>query len=63
MKILQSLTQNFESIVVAIEESKDLSSLSVESFLGSLQSHKLHMKQYNSSPLEQAFKTQLSLKF
>ena len=42
-KILRSLTRKFESTVVAIEESKDLSTLSVESLLRSLQSHKLRM--------------------
>lgn len=59
-KILRSLTRKFESIVVAIEESKDLSSLSVESLLGSLQSYELHMKQYDTSHLKQAFQTQIS---
>ena len=54
-KILRSLTRKFDSTVVAIEESKDLSTLSVESLLGSLQSHELRMKQYDTAPLEQAF--------
>ena len=46
-KILRSLTWKFESTIVAIEESKGLSKLSVESLLRSLQSHELRMKQYN----------------
>ncbi|XP_077217878.1 uncharacterized protein LOC143852380 [Tasmannia lanceolata] len=61
-KILRSLTRKFEYIVVAIEESKDLASLSLESFLGSLQSHELRMKQFDSSPLEQAFQNQVSFR-
>ncbi|XP_077232656.1 uncharacterized protein LOC143870019 [Tasmannia lanceolata] len=61
-KILRSLTPNFEYFVVAIEELKDLASLSIESLLGSLQSHELRMKQFDSSPLEQAFQTQVSFR-
>ncbi|GAV61765.1 UBN2 domain-containing protein [Cephalotus follicularis] len=58
-KILRSLTQKFEYIVVAIEESKDLSSLSLESFLGSLQSLELRMNQFDAPPLEHAFQSQV----
>ncbi|GAV84464.1 DUF4219 domain-containing protein/UBN2 domain-containing protein [Cephalotus follicularis] len=58
-KILKSLTRKFEYIVVAIEESKDLSSLSLESLLGSLQSHELRMKQFDAPPLEHAFQSQV----
>lgn len=57
-KILRSITRKFEYVVVAIEESKDLSELSLESFLGTLQSHELRMNQFESPSLEQAFQTQ-----
>ncbi|KAI3708725.1 hypothetical protein L2E82_38127 [Cichorium intybus] len=59
-KILRSLTRRFEYIVVAIEESKDLSTLSLESLLGTLQSHELRMKQFDSPTYEQAFQFQSS---
>ncbi|XP_077237259.1 uncharacterized protein LOC143878927 [Tasmannia lanceolata] len=61
-KMLRSLTRKFEYIVVAIEESKDLATISLESLLGSLQSYELRMKQFDSSPLEQAFQTQVSFR-
>ncbi|XP_035836117.1 uncharacterized protein LOC118484222 [Helianthus annuus] len=57
-KILRSLTRKYESVVVAIEESKDLTTVSTEELLGILQSHELRMKQYDESPIEQAFQIQ-----
>jgi len=59
-KILRSLTRKFEYIVVAIEESKDLSFLSLESLIGTLQSHELRIKQFDSASYEQAFQIQQS---
>ncbi|KAI3701552.1 hypothetical protein L6452_26726 [Arctium lappa] len=57
-KILRSLTRKFEYIVVAIEESKDISTLSLESLLGTLQSHELRLRKFETPPVEQAFQIQ-----
>ena len=56
--ILCSMTKKFEHVVVAIEESKDLKTFSLEELLGSLQSYELRIKQFDSSPSEQAFQVQ-----
>ncbi|XP_022004485.1 uncharacterized protein LOC110902055 [Helianthus annuus] len=57
-KILRSLTRKYESVVVAIEESKDLNTISTEELLGILQSHELRLKQYDDASVEQAFQVQ-----
>lgn len=44
-KILRSLAPKFDHLVVAIEESKDLSTLSKEELLGSLESHEQRMSE------------------
>ncbi|KAL4589890.1 hypothetical protein LXL04_002802 [Taraxacum kok-saghyz] len=62
-KILRSLTRKFEYVVVAIEESKYLSTLSLENLLGILQSHELRMRNFDdTSPTEQAFYSQAQSK-
>ncbi|PHT36714.1 hypothetical protein CQW23_24414 [Capsicum baccatum] len=61
-KILRSLTRKFNYVVAAIEESKDLSEISFDELVGSLQAHELKMKQYDDSEsLDKALQSKLSL--
>jgi len=59
-KILRSLIDDFESIVCAIEESKDLSVLSVEELVGSLEAHEQRRRKKHE-PRDQALKAKLDL--
>ncbi|KAL4325065.1 hypothetical protein GQ457_11G028180 [Hibiscus cannabinus] len=56
-KLLRSLTRKYESIVSAIEESKDLTVLTIDELLGSLQSHEDRHKSYEEN--EKAFQAKL----
>ncbi|XP_004515992.1 uncharacterized protein [Cicer arietinum] len=44
-RILRTLTQRYDHIVVAIEESKDLDKMKVEDLQGSLEAHKLRVRE------------------
>lgn len=59
-KVLRSLPARFEAIVVAIEETKDLSQFSVDELNESLISHEHRLNRVARSSLEHAFKTQVS---
>ncbi|KAM2650585.1 hypothetical protein EV1_014562 [Malus domestica] len=61
-KILRSLTSNFEHVVTAIEESKNLETMSAKELLGSLLVHEQHI-QKNASPttLKQALESKLNI--
>ncbi|KAA8542604.1 hypothetical protein F0562_023756 [Nyssa sinensis] len=60
-KILRSLTQKFEHVVPAIEESKDLSKLSMYELMGSLETHEKRMSRFSSQSLEQAFQSTVNI--
>jgi hypothetical protein len=59
-KVLRTFPKKFDAMVIAIEESKDLTQLSVDELWGSLLSHESRMNIYDNS-LENAFRSQVSI--
>jgi len=57
-KIIRSLPKKIEMVFIAIEESKDLSKLTVQELMGSLLSHESRINMEEGS-LEHAFNTQV----
>ncbi|KAL4325828.1 hypothetical protein GQ457_11G029810 [Hibiscus cannabinus] len=58
-KLLRSLTRKYESTISAIEKSKDLTFLTIDELLGSLQSHEDRHKSYEENATEKAFQAKL----
>jgi hypothetical protein len=56
---LRSMPMKYDHVVAAIEESKDLSVLTVDELFGSLQSHEDRMKRYEENSTKNAFYTKL----
>ena len=57
--IWRSLPIRFDPIVVAIEESKDLSQVYIDGLMGSLQTHEQRLSRSTGSSLENACKSQV----
>ncbi|XP_028054203.1 uncharacterized protein LOC114258449 [Camellia sinensis] len=60
-KILRSISPKFEHMVIAIEESKDLSAMTTDELMGTLEIHEQRInKKTPSSSLEQALQSKLN---
>ncbi|XP_014493452.1 uncharacterized protein LOC106755752 [Vigna radiata var. radiata] len=59
-KILRNLMDDFESIVVTIEETKDLSTLTMEELAGSLKAHELRKKKKKREPDNQTLQVRFN---
>ena len=60
-KILRSLTNNFENVLCAIEELKNLAMFIVDELAGSLEAHE-QCKKKKKETLDQALQTKVSIK-
>ncbi|XP_074355190.1 uncharacterized protein LOC141693900 [Apium graveolens] len=61
-KLLRSLTRKFDYVVTSIEDSNDLSTISIDELVGSLQAHEQRMNQYDdASHLEKALQSKVSI--
>ena len=60
-KVLRSLTPGFDHVVAAIEESKDLTQLSIDELSGSLQAHEVRMNKSAEKSEEKAFQAKVDI--
>lgn len=61
-KILISLTEKYDHVVPAVEESKDLTTLTMTELLGSLQAHEQRLERRIDGSLENAFQSNVNVK-
>jgi hypothetical protein len=59
-KVLRSFPRKFDAIVVVIEESKDLTTYSMDDLVGSLKHYEDRLNRNDNTSLEHAFKTQMT---
>lgn len=60
-KILRSLPSRFDSLIVAIEETKNMDLYSMDELQASLISHEHQLRRFNGDSIENAFKTQVTI--
>ncbi|XP_068497462.1 uncharacterized protein [Phaseolus vulgaris] len=62
-KILRSLTNDFENVVCAIEESRNLEEMTIDDLLGSLEAHEQRKKKKKKQEvLDEALQTKMTIK-
>ena len=61
-KILIKLLEKYDSIVTTIEETKDLTTLSVTDLIGSLEAYEKRLNRHDESTLENAFQPKLNFR-
>ncbi|XP_026378463.1 uncharacterized protein LOC113272887 [Papaver somniferum] len=59
-KILISLSEKYDPIITAIEESKNINTLSVTELMGSLEAYEQRLSRRNEAPVESAFQSKLN---
>ena len=59
-KVLISLPEKFDSMVAVIEETKDLTKLSVQELLSSLKSHEQRLERHSEKSIESVFQSKLN---
>ena len=60
-KILISLTEKFDPMVAVIEETKDLSTMSIQGLMGSLRSYEQRLLRRIEKSIESAFQSKLTI--